>query len=128
MCLGKLYVSVQLASIVVTTVASPKARPCDLRAVHLAAEEVDLSNDYADWQGLTPDEKHFISHILAFFAASDGIVLENLGQRFMTELQIPEVTSTAYLCSACWSINLVSLNLMTKQCCRPELSMASRWP
>lgn len=56
-----------------------------------AAEEVDLSNDYADWQGLTPDEKHFISHILAFFAASDGIVLENLGQRFMTDLQIPEV-------------------------------------
>lgn len=56
-----------------------------------AAEEVDLSNDYADWQRLTPDEKHFISHILAFFAASDGIVLENLGQRFMTELQIPEV-------------------------------------
>ena len=56
-----------------------------------AAEEVDLGNDYADWQNLTQDEKHFISHILAFFAASDGIVLENLGQRFMTELQIPEV-------------------------------------
>ena len=59
-----------------------------------AAEEVDLGNDYADWQNLTPDEKHFISHILAFFAASDGIVLENLGQRFMTELQIPEVGNT----------------------------------
>lgn len=59
-----------------------------------AAEEVDLGNDYADWQNLTPDEKHFISHILAFFAASDGIVLENLGQRFMTELQIPEVRYT----------------------------------
>ena len=62
-----------------------------MRAMLAAAEEVDLSNDYADWQNLTPDEKHFISHILAFFAASDGIVLENLGQRFMTELQIPEV-------------------------------------
>lgn len=74
---------------------SSKARPRDLRAVLFAAEEVDLSNDYADWQGLTPDEKHFISHILAFFAASDGIVLENLGQRFMTELQIPEVTTAA---------------------------------
>lgn len=57
-----------------------------------AAEEVDLSNDFADWQGLTPDEKHFISHILAFFAASDGIVLENLGQRFMAEIQVPEVS------------------------------------
>ena len=76
-------------------VSSPQSRPRDLRAVLCAAEEVDLSNDYADWQGLTPDEKHFVSHILAFFAASDGIVLENLGQRFMTELQIPEVTSTA---------------------------------
>ncbi|KAL0025266.1 hypothetical protein WJX77_012112 [Trebouxia sp. C0004] len=60
------------------------------------AEEVDLGNDYADWQNLTPDEKHFISHILAFFAASDGIVLENLGQRFMTDLQIPE--ARAFYC------------------------------
>ena len=64
-----------------------------MRALLSAAEEVDLGNDYADWQNLTPDEKHFISHILAFFAASDGIVLENLGQRFMTELQIPEVAA-----------------------------------
>ena len=55
------------------------------------AEEVDLSSDAADWETLNDDEKHFISHILAFFAASDGIVLENLGQRFMTEIQIPEV-------------------------------------
>lgn len=62
-----------------------------MRAVPVAAEEVDLSNDFADWQGLTPDEKHFISHILAFFAASDGIVLENLGQRFLSEIQVPEV-------------------------------------
>ena len=56
-----------------------------------AAEEVDLSSDAADWETLTADEKHFVSHILAFFAASDGIVLENLGQRFMSEVQIPEV-------------------------------------
>lgn len=38
-------------------------------------------------------EKHFISHVLAFFAASDGIVLENLGARFMKEIQVPEVSS-----------------------------------
>ena len=43
------------------------------------------------WETLTDDEKHFISHILAFFAASDGIVLENLGVRFMGEVQFPEV-------------------------------------
>lgn len=42
------------------------------------AEEVDLSKDITDWENLKPDEKHFISHVLAFFAASDGIVNENL--------------------------------------------------
>lgn len=41
-------------------------------------EEVDLSKDLSDWEKLKPDEKHFISHVLAFFAASDGIVNENL--------------------------------------------------
>ena len=56
-----------------------------------AAEEVDLSSDYTDWMKLSSDEKHFVSHILAFFASSDGIVLENLSQRFMSEIQIPEV-------------------------------------
>ena len=45
----------------------------------------------AHWESLTDDEKHFISHVLAFFAASDGIVLENLGVRFMGEVQFPEV-------------------------------------
>jgi len=54
------------------------------------AEEVDLSDDMKHWEGLTKDEKHFITHVLAFFAASDGIVLENLGIRFMGEVQIPE--------------------------------------
>lgn len=54
------------------------------------AEEVDLSKDLTDWAKLTPDEKHFISMILAFFAASDGIVLENLAVRFMGDVQISE--------------------------------------
>ncbi|ABO97569.1 predicted protein [Ostreococcus lucimarinus CCE9901] len=54
------------------------------------AEEVDLSDDMKHWETLTKDEKHFVSHVLAFFAASDGIVLENLGVRFMGEVQIPE--------------------------------------
>lgn len=53
-------------------------------------EEVDLSEDTKHWKSLTPDECHFISHILAFFASSDGIVNENLGVRFMNEVQIPE--------------------------------------
>ncbi|CAK9205680.1 unnamed protein product [Sphagnum troendelagicum] len=54
------------------------------------AEEVDLSQDQKHWEALTSDERHFISHVLAFFAASDGIVLENLAVRFMKEIQIPE--------------------------------------
>ena len=53
-------------------------------------EEIDLSKDYKDWDVLSGDEKYFISMILAFFAASDGIVLENLGMRFMSEIQISE--------------------------------------
>jgi len=53
-------------------------------------EEVDLSQDARDWEKLTPDEKHFVSHVLAFFAASDGIVLENLAARFMADVVAPE--------------------------------------
>jgi ribonucleotide reductase beta subunit family protein with ferritin-like domain len=53
-------------------------------------EEVDLSKDLNDWNKLDDKEKYFISMILAFFAASDGIVLENLGLRFMTEVQLAE--------------------------------------
>ena len=53
-------------------------------------EEIDLSKDYKDWNTLSDDEKFFISMILAFFAASDGIVLENLGMRFMSEIQLSE--------------------------------------
>ena len=54
------------------------------------AEEVDLSKDLKHWEMLNDDEKNFISMILAFFAASDGIVLENLGMRFMSEVQLSE--------------------------------------
>jgi len=54
------------------------------------AEEIDLTKDVADWQTLNDQEKYFISMILAFFAASDGIVLENLAVRFMSDVQISE--------------------------------------
>jgi len=54
------------------------------------AEEVDLSSDMKHWESLNDGEKHFISHVLAFFAASDGIVLENLAGNFMNEVQVPE--------------------------------------
>jgi ribonucleoside-diphosphate reductase subunit M2 len=54
-------------------------------------EEVDLADDSKHWETLTDDEKRFISHILAFFAASDGIVLENLALRFMNDVKSPEI-------------------------------------
>ncbi|KAL2221771.1 putative ribonucleotide reductase small subunit RnrA [Thermoascus aurantiacus ATCC 26904] len=55
------------------------------------AEEIDLSKDLHDWNNrLNDDERYFISHVLAFFAASDGIVNENLVERFSAEVQVPE--------------------------------------
>jgi len=55
------------------------------------AEEIDLSADLVDWaERLNDDERHFIKHVLAFFAASDGIVNENLAINFMNEVQYPE--------------------------------------
>jgi ribonucleoside-diphosphate reductase beta chain len=55
------------------------------------AEEIDLDQDVIDWNTkLTDDEKYFIKHILAFFAASDGIVNENLAENFISEVQYPE--------------------------------------
>lgn len=55
------------------------------------AEEIDLSKDLHDWNNrLNDDERYFISHVLAFFAASDGIVNENLLERFSGEVQVPE--------------------------------------
>ena len=54
------------------------------------AEEIDLTKDLVNWQSLNSDEQFFISMILAFFAASDGIVLENLATRFMNDVQVSE--------------------------------------
>ncbi|KAF4669915.1 Ribonucleoside-diphosphate reductase small chain B [Perkinsus olseni] len=54
------------------------------------AEEIDLSQDLRDWENLSENDRHFISHVLAFFAASDGIVLENLSAKFSGEVQCPE--------------------------------------
>jgi ribonucleoside-diphosphate reductase subunit M2 len=54
------------------------------------AEEIDLTKDLNHWESLNSDERYFISMILAFFAASDGIVLENLATRFMSDIQVAE--------------------------------------
>ncbi len=54
------------------------------------AEEIDLSQDMKDWENLSDNEQHFIKHVLAFFAASDGIVNENLAENFVAEVQYTE--------------------------------------
>jgi len=58
----------------------------DQMACFWTVDEIDLGVDVLDWKKLNSDEQHFIKNVLAFFAASDGIVLENLAQRFMTEI------------------------------------------
>ena len=63
----------------------------NLRSVDWNVEELNLSQDRADWEKLTPDEQHYLSHVLAFFAGSDGIVVENLAYRFSKDIEIPEV-------------------------------------
>jgi hypothetical protein len=79
----------------------PQQTPCPAVAPDLcpsappSAEEVDLGDDLRHWETLNDGERHFILHVLAFFAASDGIVLENLGARFMNEVQAPEVRPRA---------------------------------
>lgn len=62
----------------------------DAEASFWTAEEIDLTGDLNDWKILKDSEKHFISHVLAFFAASDGIVGENLAMRFYNDVKIPE--------------------------------------
>ena len=63
------------------------------------AEEIDFKGDRADFANLTDDERHFIKMILAFFAGSDGIVMDNLGSRFLSEVKWSELT-------CCYSIQL----------------------
>ena len=56
-------------------------------------EEIDLASDIRDWEKLSADEQHFIKMVLSFFAASDGIVFENLDMNFTNDVQIPEARS-----------------------------------
>ncbi len=62
----------------------------DAEASFWTAEEIDLSGDLSDWNNLNDSERYFIKHVLAFFAASDGIVGENLASRFYSDTKIPE--------------------------------------
>jgi len=68
-------------------------------------EEVDLSRDLNDWANLTDDERHFISMTLAFFAGSDGIVMENISLRFLNDVKVSEARSFYAFQSAMESIH-----------------------
>merc|ERR1719195_688606 len=79
------------------------------------AEEIDLSQDNKDWDGLSDNERHFLKHVLAFFAASDGIVLENLAGRFSTEIQIPEARAFYSFQMAMENIHSETYSLLIEQ-------------
>merc|ERR1712187_178713 len=85
------------------------------------AEEIDLSQDNKDWDQLSPPERHFIKHVLAFFAASDGIVLENLASWFTSEVQIPEARAFYGFQMAMENIHSETYSLLIEQYVRdPE--------
>merc|ERR1719436_1518040 len=79
------------------------------------AEEIDLSQDNKDWDGLSDNERHFLKHVLAFFAASDGIVLENLAGRFSTDIQIPEARAFYAFQMAMENIHSETYSLLIEQ-------------
>merc|ERR1719145_95280 len=79
------------------------------------AEEIDLSQDSKDWEKLTDAERHFIKHVLAFFAASDGIVLENLAASFSTEVQAPEARAFYGFQMAMENIHSETYSLLIEQ-------------
>merc|ERR1719465_203060 len=84
------------------------------------AEEVDLSQDSKDWEQLTDSERHFIKHVLAFFAASDGIVNENLASQFSTEVQIPEARAFYGFQIAMENIHSETYSLLIEQYIRDD--------
>jgi len=85
------------------------------------AEEIDLAQDSKDWCTLTEGEQHFIKHILAFFAASDGIVLENLAGSFSTEIQVPEARAFYGFQMAMENVHSETYSLLIEQYVRdPE--------
>jgi len=79
------------------------------------AEEIDLSQDVKDWEQLSSNEQHFVKHVLAFFAASDGIVLENLASRFAMQVQVPEARAFYGFQMAMENIHSETYSLLIEQ-------------
>merc|ERR1719284_1061984 len=89
------------------------------------AEEIDLSQDLRDWEKLNDSEQHFIKHILAFFAASDGIVLENLSGAFSVEVQVPEARAFYGFQIAMENIHSETYSLLIEQYIRDSAEKES---
>src|SRR6478752_3090242 len=79
------------------------------------AEEIDLSHDLKDWANLNDGERHFITHVLAFFAASDGIVNENLAEHFVSEVQYTKEKDKLFHA------------IETMECVKKKADWALRW-
>lgn len=92
------------------------------------AEEIDLSQDYADWTKLNANEQHFIKHILAFFAGSDGIVTENLAVRFMNDVKAQEAKCFYGFQIAMENVHCVSpdTEILTKDGYSPIVSLEGK--
>merc|ERR1719151_83941 len=85
------------------------------------AEEIDLSEDTLDWtRKLADDERHFIKHVLAFFASSDGIVLENLLENFGLDVQLPEARSFYGFQAAMENIHSETYSILIDYYCRKD--------
>merc|ERR1711953_1037804 len=79
------------------------------------------SSDNKDWESLSSSERHFVKHVLAFFAASDGIILENLAGQFSTEIQLPEARAFYGFQMAMENIHSETYSLLIEQYIRdPE--------
>ncbi|CAK0795428.1 unnamed protein product [Prorocentrum cordatum] len=88
------------------------------------AEEIDLAQDNKDWETLTTSEQHFVKHVLAFFAASDGIVLENLAAQFTNEVQLPEARAFYGFQMAMENIHSETYSLLIEQYIRDPAEKA----
>ncbi|CAD7947189.1 unnamed protein product [Amoebophrya sp. A120] len=84
------------------------------------AEEIDLTQDMTDWEKLSENEHHFIKHILAFFAGSDGIVLENINCNFASEVQLPEARAFYGFQAGMENIHSETYSLLIDQYCRND--------
>ena len=91
------------------------------KASFWTAEEIDLAQDARDWETLTEGEQHFIKHVLAFFAASDGIVTENLAGNFSCEIQLPEARCFYGFQIAMENIHSETYSLLIEQYIRDPL-------